>query len=178
MIRNELKKPNCLKSIILFSLICCAHINVSGQHLSLSNYNNETEIKAAKSITLTDGFYIPSGKTVRIFTDASLKQIVNQVGQPSSNQNYISTKVFKESNVTKENINDQRNVYEVSQTVQYFDGLGRPLQTVQVQGSPDFKDIVVPVAYDAFGRGNKKYLPYVASAGINGTYRVDALTAQ
>ena len=113
-----------------FSLICCAHINVRGQnvndqHCTFPSYNNETQIRAAKSVTLTDGFYIPAGKTVRIFTGTSFEQVENQAGHPSSNQNYISTKIIKKEGVTNETVGHPRNVYEVSQTVQYFDGLGR-----------------------------------------------------
>ncbi len=64
---------------------------------------------------------------------------------------------------------------QVMQTVQYFDGLGRPLQTVQVKGSPGgMNDIVQPVAYDAFGREAVKYLPYT-TGGTLGSYRPDAL---
>jgi|JI10StandDraft_1071094.scaffolds.fasta_scaffold00858_15 RHS repeat-associated protein len=46
-----------------------------------------------------------------------------------------------------------------SQVVQYFDELGRPLQTVATQSSPAGKDFVQPVVYDAFGREHRKYLP-------------------
>lgn len=45
----------------------------------------------------------------------------------------------------------------------YVDGLGRPLQTVSKGSSPLEKDIVAPVAYDAFGRESYKYQPYTAS---------------
>jgi len=47
------------------------------------------------------------------------------------------------------------------QQVQYFDGLGRVIQTVQTQGSPDKQDLVVPVQYDPYGRELRKYLPFV-----------------
>ncbi|UEG51335.1 DUF6443 domain-containing protein [Mucilaginibacter daejeonensis] len=58
-----------------------------------------------------------------------------------------------------------------------FDGLGRPLQTVQVKGNPDgTKDVIQPVAYDQFGREAVKYLPYTTAAGAVGSYRADALT--
>ncbi|OOQ57423.1 DUF6443 domain-containing protein [Mucilaginibacter pedocola] len=64
----------------------------------------------------------------------------------------------------------------VMSTVQYFDGLGRPLQVVQRQASPLAKDIVQPVAYDAFGREAVKYLPYASPSTAYGSYRPEALS--
>ena len=46
------------------------------------------------------------------------------------------------------------------QSVQYFDGLGRPVQTVQYEASPDQDDIITSMAYDAYGRQHRSYLPY------------------
>ncbi|WP_238326545.1 DUF6443 domain-containing protein [Pedobacter heparinus] len=150
----------------------------NAQHLTLNTYSNQTEIKATGSITLTDGFYIPAGKNVRIFTGASFQQCVDLVSTPSADQNYISTKVFKKEGVNEGNINATLSTCEVNQTVQYFDGLGRPLQTVTVQGSPGFKDVVQPVDYDAFGREQFKYLPYSTVTGANGSFKPSAITSQ
>ncbi|PWG77882.1 DUF6443 domain-containing protein, partial [Pararcticibacter amylolyticus] len=63
---------------------------------------------------------------------------------------------------------------QVQTTIQYFDGLGRPLQTIQRQGSPAGNDIIQPFEYDPFGREARKYLPYTAG-GTTGSYRSDAL---
>ncbi|SMC75592.1 DUF6443 domain-containing protein [Pedobacter africanus] len=152
----------------------------NAQHITRNAYNNETEIKATGSVTLTDGFHIPAGKTVRIFTGASFKECVPFAGILSTDQNYVSTKIFKVPQVLTDNdvALAGRSTCDVNQTVQYFDGLGRPLQTVTVQGSPSFKDLVQPVAYDAFGREQFKYLPYVATAGSNGAFKTGAVAAQ
>src|SRR5215216_4184520 len=50
-----------------------------------------------------------------------------------------------------------RTVEEVHRTIQYFDGLGRSLQTVAWQMSGGRKDLVTTVEYDAFGREQYKY---------------------
>ena len=56
---------------------------------------------------------------------------------------------------------------DVRETSHYFDGLGRPLQTVQRQLTPGSSpaDMVAPVVYDAFGRETYKYLPYIVGSG-------------
>jgi RHS repeat-associated protein len=58
---------------------------------------------------------------------------------------------------------------EIKITTAYFDGLGRPLQTVQKSGSPERKDVVQPFVYNEFGFETRKYLPVVL--GVNGKYK-------
>ncbi|NMN37178.1 DUF6443 domain-containing protein [Pedobacter sp. SG918] len=143
----------------------------------VSVYNGESEISAPLSVTLTDGFHTMG--PVRIFTTGlSYLNCQPLSSTPSTNQNYILTRTFRQRGVTDVTLGNSRNVCEENQTIQYFDGLGRPLQTVQVQGSPGFKDIVQPVAYDAFGREQFKYQPYAAQTGTTGNYRSGALADQ
>ncbi|MEP1093476.1 MAG: DUF6443 domain-containing protein [Cyclobacteriaceae bacterium] len=42
-----------------------------------------------------------------------------------------------------------------------YDGLGRSIQQIALNSSPSQNDIIVPLAYDQFGRQDKSYLPYV-----------------
>jgi RHS repeat-associated protein len=70
-----------------------------------------------------------------------------------------------------------RTADQVRQTTQYFDGLGRPLQTVAKAMSPGGKDLVTPVVYDAFGREQTKYLPYAATSS-DGVFKTDPFSAQ
>src|SRR5579871_3373382 len=71
---------------------------------------------------------------------------------------------------------------DVRQTTHYFDGLGRPLQTVQRQSTPGGSpvDLVTPVVYDPFGREVYKYLPYAAGSGntMDGGLKQDPFTDQ
>lgn len=73
-----------------------------------------------------------------------------------------------------------RSVSEVKQSTQYFDGLGRPLQTVSKGASAGGRDVVAPVVYDEFGREAYKYLPYVPKTGNtnDGKFKVDPFAAQ
>ncbi|MEM8907895.1 MAG: DUF6443 domain-containing protein, partial [Bacteroidota bacterium] len=54
---------------------------------------------------------------------------------------------------------------------QYFDGLGRPLQTVAQQYSPDEKDVIhQAVEYDNYGRAVKVYHPLNTLVNTSGEY--------
>lgn len=96
-----------------------------------------------------------------------IKPIVK--GVAGQNQNYIVTNIIQKKNVTLltdvDNLNADLNI----QSVQYFDGLGRPMQTISTQGSPLKKDIVQPVAYDVYDREIRKFLPVVLGQ-ITGRY--------
>ncbi|MGX5689965.1 DUF6443 domain-containing protein [Arcticibacter tournemirensis] len=103
--------------------------------------------------------------------------VLNGGPKPSQDQNYILTMTPRKAFDGATDLTS-KNAGEVQSTIQYFDGLGRPLQTVQYVGNPGRdKDIVIPNEYDSFGREAKKYIPYVDVSG-NGTYKVAALTSQ
>ncbi len=54
-------------------------------------------------------------------------------------------------------------------TVQYYDGLGRPVQTVQQGIAPSGNDLAILTEYDSFGREYRQWLP-APVAGKNGAY--------
>ena len=173
-----MKKNLITLGILLYSSIHAADAQEEG-NVILNSYSNQTEISGQKSVTLKNGFHIPSGGNVRIFIGANFQNCVNIISTPTNNHNYILTRIFKIPGVREENLAFQRTVCQESQSIQYFDGLGRSLQMVSVQGSPSFRDVVQPVAYDAFGREAKKYLPYVASlAASNGSFKATAIVDQ
>jgi RHS repeat-associated protein len=72
------------------------------------------------------------------------------------------------------------NVDNVNQSRKYFDGLGRPLQTVLQKASPQKRDIVQPIAYDQYGKESVKYNTYTLTDDItsDGSYKADAITKQ
>src|ERR1700744_1219368 len=81
-------------------------------------------------------------------------------------------------------ISSARTIQDVAQTTQYFDGLGRPLQTVQKQMSPLGNDIVTANLYDGYGRAAYGILPFasnVAQAGDvanDGNFKMDPFQQQ
>ncbi|PSL27476.1 DUF6443 domain-containing protein [Chitinophaga ginsengisoli] len=67
---------------------------------------------------------------------------------------------------------------DVVQSTQYFDGMGRPLQTVtRGISSTGKKDLVVPFLFDEYAREQFKYLPYVSSTAT-GEFRSNAYAEQ
>ncbi len=130
------------------------------------------------SITLgpaSPGFHFTAsaGNSLHIYTLPPDCQPLNNA--VSTNQNYIITSIPRTPMQTFSTAG--KTTCDIMQTVQYIDGLGRPLQTVQVKASPTGRDIVQPIAYDQFGRESTKYLSYTATGG-DGSYRVSAITEQ
>ncbi len=72
----------------------------------------------------------------------------------STDQNYIHTTTYMDE--TQSSVLDN---------IQYFDGLGRPVQTVQRAVNPDRKDLVTHHEYDVFGREGKTWLPVISENG-------------
>jgi RHS repeat-associated protein len=96
----------------------------------------------------------------------------------SSSYNFI-----RERDVLKAGVMDTvtsdglTSAYDIAQTSQYFDGLGRTVQTVVKQASPMQNDVVIPVVYDNFGRQSVQYMPYTASTN-DGNYKTTAIDDQ
>jgi RHS repeat-associated protein len=68
-------------------------------------------------------------------------------------------------------------INDYQQSTTYFDDLGRDLQTVAKQITPNGNDLISAVNYDILGREVQKYLPYTDSANT-GNFRTDATTRQ
>ncbi|WP_336732952.1 DUF6443 domain-containing protein, partial [Chryseobacterium sp. VD8] len=70
----------------------------------------------------------------------------------SQNENYIQSQSCLNDDCSRK-----------SETITYFDGLGRPKQIISVKATPGGKDLVTPVTYDGFGRQVKTILPVPAA---------------
>lgn len=78
-----------------------------------------------------------------------------------SEENFIATSILLVPQ-TDLNAVDLMPVTDRSLSIEYFDGLGRPMQTVSWQNSPTAQDLVQPIVYDEYGRVVRKYLPFAA----------------
>ena len=127
--------------------------NLYFQHSTGYNYQLYTSISGTFQVNLS-----PSGG-----------------GNPSptalSNQNYIYSisPLVETSDVTT--INEADKIEAVS----YYDGLGRPMQTVNIRAGGNFEDNIIPLEYDEYGRNVKDYLPYTSNSDI-GNYRSSGIS--
>jgi len=121
-------------------------------------------------IHLTNGFNaIPAaGQHWRFYITGSVI--------PTLDKTSVMTTVLKVPGITDPSQLVTLNKAYMIQSVQYFDGLNRPLQGIQVAGSPNGQDMVQPVAYNAIGREQYKYLPYASPTLVDGSYKSNALT--
>ncbi len=92
--------------------------------------------------------------------------VYSQTTVPPTNitttENYVFSRTYLEPTATSDTSTKQ------VQSVSYFDGLGRPKQSVAIKGSPTGKDIVSHIEYDGFGRQVLNYLPVPQSGTLNG----------
>ncbi|HEX5171922.1 MAG TPA: DUF6443 domain-containing protein [Cyclobacteriaceae bacterium] len=110
------------------------------------------------------------------FGETASEDVEVQVQNLPNNYNWIKETVVAQEGTTTQTQIDGLSTAEGEKIVNYtyFDGLGRPMQTVGVQNSPGGWDVVQPVIYDEYGREVKKYLPY-ASNQTNGWYKLNSV---
>ncbi|KUJ51829.1 DUF6443 domain-containing protein [Chryseobacterium sp. JAH] len=99
----------------------------------------------------------------RIVTLLNITLFVFTTAQVTNIENYVQTRVYLEPVATTSSTAKQ------IETVQYFDGLGRPKQVVNVKASPLGRDVVTHIEYDGFGRQVKDYLPVPQTFTANGS---------
>ncbi|ASW75957.1 hypothetical protein CJF12_17900 [Chryseobacterium piperi] len=72
--------------------------------------------------------------------------------QLSPTENYVYSKTYLDYNASNQPT-------KTAETVEYFDGLGRPKQIINIKASPLRRDVVTHIEYDGFGRQVKDFLP-------------------
>jgi len=144
----------------------------------------QTYVTTPMTGTYTNGEYYHNSQVIigpdTYITPGSGQSVHIYIGCPPSGNSLTATQNYVLSTIPRvPGYNPSSAGYSVCdalQTIQYFDGLGRPLQTIQIKGSPSYHDVVQPFSYDAFGREDKKYLPYAAGTTADGSYKGNALT--
>src|SRR5690606_15653250 len=80
--------------------------------------------------------------------------------------------------VSVSELSESRTIHQENQFIQYYDGLGRLIQKVDLKASPDFKDLVTFNEYDVFGRQIFGFLSYSESSSADGSFKSNAKTQQ
>ena len=136
-------------------------VSQSGQYvrIQLSTGTNtplhmaEVQVYGCESLELP----APEGK--------SLQELVNCIPASNShnflpdrfedqNKNYVKSVIFRQDQSTTPGTQKDW------ESITYFDGLGRPIQSIEYQASPNGLDLVSPIEYDSYGRQPKAYLPF------------------
>lgn len=141
--------------------------NINLTNLSPANYILEVYISYNGSVNIGNGcetiYYIGNyGNNYKMnFTIASAGNGSSNISM-SSGENYIYSRTYLEPTQVTD---DSKKKIEA---ITYFDGLGRPKQTIAIKASPLGNDLVTPIEYDEFGRQTKNYLPLPQSSSGNG----------
>lgn len=85
-------------------------------------------------------------------------------GQTTDTKNWIKTITYKQSFNSETSLPTNPTPQQGVVQIGYFDGLGRPIQTIAHAQAANGNDIVTPIVYDGYGRQTKEYLPYVPSS--------------
>lgn len=140
-----------------FETVPSAYLKSSGSQASYV-VNQECKLQTGFSLNAnTDGpFFVKANKTS------------NGISSPGKNS--IRVETLKKKTTTEQSI-PGATLQEKSVSYEFFDGLGRSIQSIDVQQSPSQCDLVAFKVYDAYGREPKKYLQYT----INGNAEFRAL---
>ncbi|WP_257666484.1 DUF6443 domain-containing protein [Parapedobacter tibetensis] len=153
-----------LAMVLVFPLASWGQVNPT-----YSSYGGQQELYGTQSVRLLPGFHATAGSTLRVFItdDAELGT------GGTSTQNYVQKTMFLRPGIQTPLLTG-----DAMRDITYYDGLGRALQEVRVKAAPNYHDVVVPIAHDAYGRQAYQYLPYATPTGAGGAFKANAVTAQ
>ena len=138
-----------------------------------NNYSGEgacanTSLAYLKILEMTPGTYyvVSEGCSYNGKITTNIEGIVPYRGPvPSMDTNYIMSITPTIATNTAIGLSHQTAL----ETIQYFDGLGRPLQDIKVKASPTNSDLVNYLNHDSFGRESDDWLP-IATKDNNGAF--------
>ena len=152
----------------------------SGYESKFSNVDAPQNVIKVKVLGTT-GLIAPTAST-QSNSDPSLSPAqINSYTLPSisdSKINYVrSWDIIKQGVTTVAAAKALSTVSDYKQATTYFDDLGREIQTVAKQATPDNMDLISVVNYDILGREVQKYLPYFDSTNT-GNFKTNSATKQ
>lgn len=168
------------RTLLIFILLLAAMTGDSQQLITqpmtgtpaAGNYYNPSSITVKPNFSFT----AQPGQSLHLYVSGAPDcQVLGT--SPSNSQNYVVTYVPRIAGMT-DPANPNHTTCEVTATIQYSDGLGRPAQAIQVKGSANGNDLVQPTVYDQYDREVIKYLPYTINASSPGSFRSNPITEQ
>lgn len=140
---------------------------------NLVSYTNSVVIKIINNPAVN----LPNG-SVAISTISPVSMPDYVASMDPLNQNYVRSRSFKKNGLlTLSDANLETDLFNVTQSTEYSDGLGRPIQIVNKGFSGSGKDIISANWYDNSGKTPFQYLEY--SDNLNsGNLRTDAAAKQ
>jgi len=131
--------------------------------------NGAVTLIAREHIILKPNTWIKPGSSFSAKLDPYLP--VNYIPITLDNtKNYIFTRLYQNAVYSTINTNS-----DIIDEITYFDGIGRPIQQRAIKASPDLKDIVTHIPYDAFGRQVRQYLPFESQEAGGNFQNVDVV---
>jgi len=169
--RKWVKQCSC-KNFITFlavvfqlSMVNCNSVIAQENVILQDPIVGNVDVSASVSITLNPGFTAVAGSSLYAHiepsqnADSAMFTVSPEFGNtPSSGttaKNFVSVITYREA-LTAATSDSLKH----SQTITYFDGLGRPIQVNEVGASPLGNDVIQPILYDNLGREKIKPLHY------------------
>lgn len=165
---KNMKKIYTLIFLLLFTVL--SSFSQSQNNIILSTVKTEGgTIVAGASIILNQNFSFVSTQTasLTLTVDPVLYSLATNtvsdpnIGKPlnlSSNQTYIKTSIYTKDDKSSD-----------MTSIQYLDGFGRPIQTIDRGITKSGNDLITYLEYDRFGRESVSWLPIYA-ANNNGAF--------
>ncbi|MEO1253298.1 MAG: DUF6443 domain-containing protein [Bacteroidota bacterium] len=91
------------------------------------------------------------------FTLLAIVAGYTSLGQTTT-KNYVRSVVSRKA--SSSSMKNEGTTGNTKQSVEYFDGLGRPIQNIIRWGSSEGNDLITPYKYDQYDRQTTQYLPY------------------
>jgi hypothetical protein len=156
------------------NIVSTSWIQVSGPSTAATS---GTSTANAVIRNLTFGQYVFQFAATDDCGGRATSNVTVTVNYPPNNYNYVRESSVLVSGKKQPNDLAGLTITEKSEITNYVDGLGRPMQTVTKQGSPNFEDLVEPVVYDDYDRQTRKYLP-VSLSQNDGWFKPSIVDAQ
>lgn len=165
-----------------FSFVGIRQVNAQSAIVTLSSpITTAQTVQATSRIILNPGFGADGTNGIVHLQIVSfpVSPCAPLASAASQNQNFVMT-LTPRIPITDATTLLSKGVCEVNQTIEYFDALGRPIQTVQTKASPTLRDIVQPIGYDPYGRDATSYMPYtvLSTAASDGSFKTSGIADQ